>query len=42
MVAAVSNAGGFGIIGTNAGQREVDADPQGVYRHTCEQIRLEY
>ena len=39
MVAAVSNAGGFGIIGTNAGQTEAEADPQKVYEHTCEQIR---
>lgn len=39
MVAAVCNAGGFGIIGTNAGQKEAEADPQKVYEHTCEQIR---
>lgn len=39
LAAAVSNAGGLGILGTNAGQQEASPDPEVVYRKMCEEIR---
>lgn len=38
LVAAVSNAGGLGTLGTNAGQTEVSEDPETVYQRMCAEI----
>lgn len=38
LVAAVSNAGGLGVLGTNAGQTEIASDPADVKQHMIDQI----
>ncbi|WP_304621892.1 nitronate monooxygenase [Secundilactobacillus similis] len=39
LVAAVSNAGGLGVLGTNAGQREVTPNPKQVEARMTAEIQ---